>query len=142
MTAQMKMDGPAEPDEEVVDGQPHYPKVLYEGIESNSMLLKKTIVKGMLEFAPNKLLVHIYPKDMLVIHNWDVVHNIVESNPGNNTKNWFFTMPQFNIETFPFVITTGIETSTLVNVRDGTSQVLMKTPTWNHGPQNNGFCIA
>ena len=85
-----------------------------------SILLKHEVVKGILQFSPNKHLIHIYPKDLLLIHDWIVVHKIIDTAPGNITKNWLCEIPGFHEDEFPFVVCSGYETANLINVKTGT----------------------
>ena len=39
-------------------------------VDTNCTLIKDADVKSMTELALNKILVHIYPKDLLFIQNW------------------------------------------------------------------------
>ena len=81
------------------------------------MFLDKEIVRAVLEFAPDKMLLHIRPIDLLVTHNWEVVSRIEDPNVGNTQKFWFCELPNFNAETFPFVLVTGRESFNLLNVK-------------------------
>ena len=81
------------------------------------MFLYKEKVYAVLEFAPDKMLLHIKPTDLLVTHNWEVVSRIEDPNVGNIQKEWFCELPNFNEETFPFVLVTGTESFNLLNVK-------------------------
>ena len=81
------------------------------------MFLDKEEVAAVLEFAPDKMLLHIAPTDLLVTHNWKVVSRIDDPNVGNIQKYWFCELPNFNAETFPFVLVTGVESFNLLNVK-------------------------
>ena len=37
--------------------------------EKNAILLRKEVVRGLLEYAENKLLIYVVEKDLLIAHN-------------------------------------------------------------------------
>ena len=70
----------------------------------------------------------------MVIDDWTVLHTIVDPVPGNNTKDWLSLLPSFDVETFPFVVSSGKNTFNLVNVKTGDMSVLISGSAWNrHG---------
>ena len=81
------------------------------------MFLDKEVVSAVLEFAPDKMLLFIVPTDLLITHKWKVVSRIEDPNVNNIQKYWFCELPNFNAETFPFVLVTGWESFNLVNIK-------------------------
>ena len=77
------------------------------------------VIKGILEFAQDKLLVHVYPLDLVVFNDWKAIHRITDISPGNITKNSLLPLPNFHPEEFPFVVSSGYETCSLINVKTG-----------------------
>ena len=49
----------------------------------NSLFLDKEEVHGILEYAANKIILFAFPKDLLIVHDYQVVKRIQESNVGN-----------------------------------------------------------
>ena len=87
------------------------------------MLLKNEYVRSICEFAQQKLLVYSDDcKCFLIIHDWKVVHEIADSEAGNTSKVWQSPMPGFNVDYFPFLVSSGLEFYSLVNVTTGTLQ--------------------
>ena len=41
--------------------------------EQNRILITKEVISAVLEFTEGKMLVHVVPRDLLVIHDWVVV---------------------------------------------------------------------
>ena len=79
----------------------------------------------MLEYAPNKFVVHILPANILVVHQNTIVATIAEPNPSNNEKNLLMLIPDFHEDKLPFIVSTGNETLNLVNISTGRTQVLV-----------------
>ena len=48
-------------------------------LESQSMLIVDKKVMSLVEFAEDKIMVHISLKDLLVVINWEVVHRVTVS---------------------------------------------------------------
>ena len=74
------------------------------------------------------MIVHVRSKDLMIIHNWEVIKLIEEKDTGNDRKEWLHPFPGFHVDTFPFVITSGWKAFSLINVKTGSMQVLIKTP--------------
>ena len=104
------------------------------------MLMREEVL-SLIEYERNKLLVHICPKDLLVIHDWRSVRLIVEPSPGNVSKFLLMKMPTFNVETFPFLICSGRQSLNLVNIKEFSIKILVKAPVWTDGPQQAIFFI-
>ena len=41
--------------------------------EQNRILITKEVISAVLEFTEGKMLIHVVPRDLLVIHDWVVV---------------------------------------------------------------------
>ena len=51
----------------------------------NSIIIKGVNVVSLLEFAQNKHLLHLDPTDLLIIHDWVAVNDVIkEVHPGND----------------------------------------------------------
>ena len=74
------------------------------------------------------MLLYIKAKDLLLAANGHITKRIEDPDEGNGQKFWFSPLPEFDVETFPFVISSGLETFKIVNVKTGYMQDLIKTP--------------
>ena len=79
------------------------------------MLFLKDSIKSVLEFAPNKLIIYNDP-NILICHDWLVIHTIPEAIPGNTDKYWISKLPFFDFEKLPFVVISGKEAYSIINV--------------------------
>jgi len=71
------------------------------------------------------MLVHVTSRNLLVVHNWQVLHEIIEPNVGNTNKYWLSLLPGFDEQKFPFIICSGWETYNLINISNFHMQVLV-----------------
>ena len=101
--------------------------------------MKHQDVLSILEYVPNKLLVHVEPKDFLLIEDWCVVGMIEDSDRGNIEKNFLSLIYGFDLQTFPFVICSGLETWNLINIKEKTIQILIHTPARYYYGQAGAF---
>ena len=98
----------------------------------NSILLKCEYVQTCYEFAPKKLLMYAEVRfKLLVVEDWKITHEIEDLNVGNGEKYWHCALPGFNMRYFPFVLTSGKEWYSLVNVKDGTASPFIKGTATN-----------
>ena len=72
------------------------------------------------------MVVAVHPNELLIVDNWKVTAHIQDQNPANIGKYWLHTMPGFDEENFPFLVCSGDATFNLVNVRDGSQDVLIQ----------------
>ena len=79
-----------------------------------------------LEYAKDKMIIHVTSRDLLVVHNWQKIYEIIEGNAGNTMKFWIAPIPGFDEKTFPFLICNGWESYNLINLKDLSMQVLIK----------------
>ena len=54
--------------------------------DNNSLMINKNQVDSILEFMPDRLLVNIFPTDLLVVIGWQMIRRIVEIDQGNTSK--------------------------------------------------------
>ena len=104
------------------------------------MLFLKNMVKSVHEFAENKLIIYNDPC-ILICHDWKVIHTIGEAIPGNKEKFWISKMPFFDLETLPFVVISGKEAYSLINVETGKIYPLVLGSACNTRAQNAAFFI-
>ena len=86
----------------------------------DSIRIQKEIVDTCLEYVANKMLLYIDPRDMLLAADGEITKRIVEPDVGNGQKYWFYPLPEFNEDSFPFIISSGYEMFKIVNVKTGT----------------------
>ena len=118
---------------------PAKPRVECRNIRKNSCYIKDEQVRSIYEFAPGKLIVHVSPCDLLLIENWKLYRYISDDHKGNHYKTWFVPLPNFNPETFPFIVVSGRESFNLVNLKERRMQMLIAAPSKTHGPQEAFF---
>ena len=95
------------------------------------MLLKNEGVYSILEFAVNRMIISVQLTDLLIAHDWQVVNSIRDGNLGNTQKCWMALLPGFDRETFPFIISSGLETFNLINVKKYTQEPLIHASSKN-----------
>ena len=77
--------------------------------ENDSMLFKGDYIWTIYEYAPNKLFVfsQITEHRIYLIDNWQIMHIIHDTEPGNTDKQWVRPLPSFDLQTFPFLVAAG-----------------------------------
>ena len=80
----------------------------------------------MLEFAADKMIVHVSSRDLMILHNWQVVKQIIDPVFSNTLKYWIKPLPGFDEEEFPFVVCSGWMTFNIINVREMTMEPLIE----------------
>ena len=83
------------------------------------MLIRHEYVDSSCEFVENKFIITVAPTDLLIVSGWNVLHTVVDPVPGNVDKFWLSPLPKFDMEYFPFVISSGKMTFNLINVKTG-----------------------
>ena len=107
------------------------------------MLIENEEVWTILEYAPNKLLVYVFNKDLLVIKNWKVIRRIQERDSRNIEKYQVSPLAGFDAEIFPFAAMSGRKSLNIVNVVTGSMQVLVQTPVMSkHGHSSFFFKVG
>ena len=79
----------------------------------------------MFEYAPNQMVAHVSPTDLLVIIDWEVTAYIHDQQTGNHYKTWFAPLPDFDVDTFPFLVVSGRESFNLINLKEKYMQKLI-----------------
>ena len=103
------------------------------------MLLKNEVASSICEFDVNKKIVAIYLVDLLIIHNWRVVRRLKEDLPGNIQKDYIAPLPGFDAQRFPFLLCSGYDYFSLINVRDYHKQEIILASTPSVGSQQAFF---
>lgn len=71
-----------------------------------------------LEYKSNKMIFSLHPSDMLITDNWLPIQHIKAADNCNYEKNFIIRHPCFDEVTFPFLIATGYQFITLINVKE------------------------
>ena len=50
------------------------------------MLIANELVYAVEEFAQDKMIATVTPKDVIIIHGWQIVNRIIDAAPGNIQK--------------------------------------------------------
>ena len=96
------------------------------------IVIKKELVSQILEYAPNKLLLHLQPKDLMLVEDWKATKIIKDPRSGNRLKQWLCPMPGFDLEEFPFIICSGTESYNILNLKTYYMQAFIDTPAPCH----------
>ena len=92
------------------------------------MLIVDKKVVSIVEFAEDKIMVHISLKDLLVVINWEVVHRVTVSILFQLEH--CLILPEFNYEdNFAFFLSFGTDRYDLVNVNTGSVEPLISGST-------------
>ena len=97
-------------------------------ITKSSLLLRHEIVNATFEYEKGKMIVSLAMTDLLIVHEWDPIKLIMRNSEGNINKFCFTPLPGFNTKTFPFIICSGFEHISLINVKEKFMQVFIKEP--------------
>ena len=93
--------------------------------KQKSMLLHNESVDGIFEYAANKIVITLFPKDILVLDNWETIRIVVEDHAGNDQKAFIAPLPGFDEDKFPFLVCNGYESLNLINLKDLKTEVLI-----------------
>ena len=64
---------------------------------------------------------------MLILNKFSVTNRIVDQDVGNTQKTQLIPMRGFDYETFPFVVSSGMKSINLINVRENTMQSFVQS---------------
>ena len=99
-----------------------------------SLLLKDEKVENVYEYEPDKLVISLYPDGILITDKWRQVNVIKNNRPGNINNHWVLPFPFNNSddgEKLPFLVMSGRESFSLINLRDFTRQKLIASACVN-----------
>ena len=82
------------------------------------MLLRNEYVDGIYEYAENKIVITVYPKNILILEDWHTIRIVIEDQAGNDQKYFIRPLPDFDEQTFPFLVCNGYESMNLINLKD------------------------
>ena len=95
------------------------------------MIIKNEKVDTVLEYATDKMLIAVYPTDLLIAHDWKLIRVLLKIQPGNFNKHYIVPLPDFDEQTYPFIVCSGRENFNLINVKEFRMQKLIKAPCVN-----------
>ena len=108
-------------------------KFLYEEkkISKNSILLKNEVVNAIFEYDSSQMIVSLAMTDLLIVKDWNPVKLILRNSAANINKFCFMALPGFNVKTYPFVICSGFEHISIINVKECFMQCFIKEPCYS-----------
>ena len=71
------------------------------------MVFKDELPMFIIEYGPNRLFITGLPTHMYLVTDWENVKIIEDPNRANSYKTCAFPMPDFSIESFPFLAVCG-----------------------------------
>ena len=71
-----------------------------------------------IEYEPNRLFITGLPTHMYLVNEWENVKLIEDPNYANSYKTYAFPIPDFNVESFPFLAVCGSENLSIFNVKN------------------------
>ena len=75
-------------------------------------------VQSMLEYASGKLILTIEPSELLIALNWKPFRIIPALFKSNIEKYFLLPHPEFDENKFPFLVCSGFDYYSLVNIKD------------------------
>ena len=93
---------------------------------TEQILIRHLEIAQAYEYARNKLIISIHPANLLLVDNWFVTNEIADANELNTEKYWVLPLPNFNPDSFPFLVCSGRESFNLVNVKTAKMEVMIK----------------
>ena len=85
--------------------------------ETETLLVESQYINQVLEFAKNRMLIVLDMTQLLVVHNWRIVHSFEDPSLQGRRGLWMCPMPYFNIDNFPFIVSSGRESINIINVK-------------------------
>ena len=98
-------------------------------MKTQSLLFKTEAIQGACEYAKNQFIFYGRQEHLFLVKDWEVTRRINDPDSKNINKYSLSPLEGFDLDTFPFVVTSGESTFNLVNVRTGHMEVLIKAAT-------------
>ena len=98
-------------------------------MKEESILFKVEAIQGFCEYARNHFVFYGRQEHLYLVKDWSVTRRINDPDSKNINKYSINMFEGFDIETFPFVVTSGESTFNIVNVKTGHMEVLIKAAT-------------
>ena len=121
--------------------EPESRDITYDTEGESAITLRKEAVNGLLEYAYNKVLISIEPTDILVTENWQPIRVLFRMQRTNSEKYFMRQFPQFDVREFPFVLCSGKDNYSIINVRDYKMQNFIIAPCLNARSQQAFFFL-
>ena len=106
-------------------------KTGFNGADINlkeALLIKEEYVRCVKQVTKDIVLISVDPTDVLLANRLEVIHRFKDSDFGNIQKYQFVPVPQFSLETLPFVVVNGHKTINILNLSKFTMQPLVQAP--------------
>ena len=87
------------------------------------------------------MIVFVDYTDLIVVQNWKVTNYIADPVSGNRNKKWLSTLPCFDNEKLPFIVSSGGVSYNLVNINSGKMTVMVHGTSDNRKGQQ-AFCFV
>lgn len=98
---------------------------------ANSALLKDEVVWSVFEYAPDCMLLSLAgTPDLLMVQHLKEVRVIADHDKGNLYKYWVAPLPGFDLETFPFLVSAGAKTFSLINIKERRLEKLINASSY------------
>ena len=81
-------------------------------------MLHNEDIESMYEYSPGKLILSLYPSDLMIVERWKTTRRIPALVKGNIEKFYIRPHPDFDESSFPFLVCSGFQYYMLVNVRE------------------------
>ena len=115
-------------------------KLKQEDYQKNSMKFRHQRLRFALEYKCNKILLTLDPTEILITENWQFLRRISNGSENNMSQNYLHRHPQFDIVKFPFIVVSGLEHYSLVNVKDFFAQeFIISSSNTNRGQRSFFF---
>ena len=108
-------------------------------MRSNSLVFRKQRLRTALEYKSNKILFTLDPTEIIITENWQQLRRISNGSENNMDQNYIRRHPNFNIVKFPFLIVSGLEHYSLVNVKEFFAQEFIVSTSNNYRGQQSFF---
>ena len=97
--------------------------------KKQSIHFKVEAIQGFTEFAPNKMCFYGRQEHLFIVHDWKVVRRINDPDQKNINKYSLNPFPGFDLDSMPFLVSSGESTFNLINVNTGHMEVLINAAT-------------
>lgn len=74
------------------------------------------------------MVIEVFPRDIYIVHDWQVKFQILEPCLVNNSKGFFLPFPDFDAENYPFVVTGGNNGIQILNVKNYSIAIFIRMP--------------
>ena len=104
-------------------------KIAPANMKTQSILFKVEAIQGVCEYAKNEFVFYGRQEHLFIVKNWEVSRRINDNDSKNINKYSINMFHGFDLNDFPFIVTSGESTFNIVNVKTGHMEVLVKAAT-------------